>query len=208
MWAIFGTPFSEDVAMSLVNWLSFRLWSDAWSALSRQWRDRTVALHGGYRLPYPGQPFVHALRVEAWVLSDSEAPCQFELQLGGRVLEIGCGTGRIGAHIAPHCRRWTGADVSVNMLRFARRDLGALGNVNLVRLNGFDLTGVADCSQDAVYCSAVFMHLDEWDRFRYVQESLRTLRPGGRLFVDNKTKGVIGMDSRAPVRGRALTYQG
>jgi hypothetical protein len=27
-------------------------------------------------------------------------------------------------------------------------------------------------------------HLDEIDRWRYVQESFRVLRPGGRLFVD------------------------
>lgn len=102
-----------------------------------------------------------------------------------RVLELGCGAGRIGAHIAPRCLHWTGADVSSNMLAFAARDLAPLGNTSFIQLNGFDLSGIDDASYDAVYCSAVFMHLDEWDRFRYVQECLRVLRPGGRLFVDN-----------------------
>ena len=29
------------------------------------------------------------------------------------------------------------------------------------------------------------MHLDEWERFRYVLDARRVLRPGGRLYVDN-----------------------
>ena len=31
------------------------------------------------------------------------------------------------------------------------------------------------------------MHLDEWDRYAYVLEAKRMLRPGGRLLVDNFT---------------------
>jgi hypothetical protein len=36
-----------------------------------------------------------------------------------------------------------------------------------------------------VYCTVVFMHLDEWERFSYVREGFRVLRPGGRMLVDN-----------------------
>ena len=102
-----------------------------------------------------------------------------------RVLEIGCGTGRVGRHIARHCAHWTGCDVSDNMLKFARVELQGLHNIDLVKLNGYDLDGIADASHDAIYCSAVFMHLDEWDRFRYIKDALRVLRPGGRAFFDN-----------------------
>jgi SAM-dependent methyltransferase len=101
------------------------------------------------------------------------------------VLEIGCGSGRVGRFLAPHCRHWTGADVSPNMLTFLRQDLAHLPNVSAVPLNGYDLTGVADRSQDVVYCTGVFMHLDEWERYRYVLDARRVLRPGGRLYVDN-----------------------
>jgi SAM-dependent methyltransferase len=52
-------------------------------------------------------------------------------------------------------------------------------------LNGIDLDGVADASVDVVYCTGVFMHLDEWERYRYLAEAFRVLRPGGRLYVDN-----------------------
>ena len=52
-------------------------------------------------------------------------------------------------------------------------------------LNGVDLTGVHDATIDVAYCSGVFMHLDEWDRFRYVTEMRRVLKPGGRIYFDN-----------------------
>jgi SAM-dependent methyltransferase len=101
------------------------------------------------------------------------------------VLEIGCGAGRVGRFLAPHCRRWIGGDVSQNMLRFAAEALADLPNVSTVRLNGYDLSGIADASLDVVYCTGVFMHLDEWERFRYIEGARRVLRPGGRLYVDN-----------------------
>jgi SAM-dependent methyltransferase len=101
------------------------------------------------------------------------------------VLDIGCGPGRVGRHMAPRCARWIGADVSENMLRFAREALADLGNVSFVRLNGFDLTGVGDGSVDVVYCMAVFMHLEEWERYRYILEARRVLKAGGWLYVNN-----------------------
>jgi hypothetical protein len=29
------------------------------------------------------------------------------------------------------------------------------------------------------------MHLEEWDRYNYVLEARRVLRPGGRVYIDN-----------------------
>jgi ubiquinone/menaquinone biosynthesis C-methylase UbiE len=101
------------------------------------------------------------------------------------VLEIGCGVGRVGVSLAPRCARWIGADVSAEMLRHAASALAGHANVSFVHLNGVDLDGVADGSVDVVYCTGVFMHLDEWERYRYLEEACRVLRPGGRVYVDN-----------------------
>ncbi len=101
------------------------------------------------------------------------------------VLEIGCGVGRVGMVIAPLCKRWIGCDVSSNMLRHAAQRLSQHKNVSFIELSGFDLGPIADESVSLVYCTVVFMHLEEWDRFNYVLEAYRVLRPGGRVLIDN-----------------------
>ena len=101
------------------------------------------------------------------------------------VLEIGCGIGRVGRVVAPLCRKWIGCDVASNMLSLAAERLRDLPNVELKEISGYDLGGVADESVDVVYCTVVFMHLEPWDRYNYVLEAFRVLRPNGRIYVDN-----------------------
>ncbi|WP_051949354.1 class I SAM-dependent methyltransferase [Methylosinus sp. PW1] len=101
------------------------------------------------------------------------------------VLEIGAGVGRVGAALAPICKEWIGADVAENMLVHIRQRLAAFDNVRTVATSGFDLSAVPDASVDVVYSTVVFMHLEEWDRFNYIKEGFRILRPGGRMLVDN-----------------------
>jgi SAM-dependent methyltransferase len=71
------------------------------------------------------------------------------------------------------------------MLRFAAERLRDLPNIELREISGYHLQGVADGSCDVVYCMVVFMHLETWDRYNYVLEAARVLRPGGRLYIDN-----------------------
>ena len=101
------------------------------------------------------------------------------------VLEIGCGIGRVGRELAPQCRKWIGCDVSARMLNLAADRLREFPNVELVETSGYDLKPIADVSVDLVYCTAVFMHLEQWDRYNYVEEAFRVLRAGGKLYVDN-----------------------
>ncbi len=101
------------------------------------------------------------------------------------VLEIGCGIGRVRRVVAPLCRKWIGCDVASNMLSLAAERLRDLLNVELKEITGYDLTGLADASVDVVYCTVVFMHLEPWDRYNYLLEAFRVLRPNGRIYVDN-----------------------
>ena len=101
------------------------------------------------------------------------------------ILEIGCGIGRAGQVLAPLCKQWIGCNVSGNMLQHAKNRLETFKNIKLIEISGFDLSPVPDASVDLVYCTVVFMHLDEWDRYNYILEAYRVLRPGGRIFVDN-----------------------
>lgn len=101
------------------------------------------------------------------------------------VLEIGCGVGRIGRALAPRCKQWIGCDISQKMLDLAQTELFDLPNTSFVELESCDLAPISDQSVDRVYCSAVFMHLDEWDRFAYVKEAYRVLRDEGVCYFDN-----------------------
>ena len=101
------------------------------------------------------------------------------------VLEIGAGVGRVGAALAPMCRRWIATDVSEHMLRHARDRLAGFDNVETMAIDGWDLRPISSESLDVVYCTVVFMHPDEWERFNYVREAMRVLRRGGRFYVDN-----------------------
>jgi len=101
------------------------------------------------------------------------------------VLEIGAGVGRVGAVLAPICKEWIGTDVSENMLSHIKHRLAKFNNVRTVATNGFDLSEIPSESIDVVYCTVVFMHIDEWERFGYIKEGFRVLKPGGRMLVDN-----------------------
>ena len=101
------------------------------------------------------------------------------------VLEIGCGIGRVGKELASRCKKWIGCDISTNMLGHAKKRLSHLKNIELIELHESNLSPIADDSVDVVYCTVVFMHLDEWDRYEYVKEAYRVLRGGGRAYFDN-----------------------
>jgi ubiquinone/menaquinone biosynthesis C-methylase UbiE len=100
-------------------------------------------------------------------------------------LEIGCGVGRVGRVLSPFVRQWIGCDVSANMLRQAERRLMGLENTRLQEISGYDLQPIPDASVDVVYTTVVFMHLEEWDRYTYMLEAMRVLKPGGRFYCDN-----------------------
>ena len=101
------------------------------------------------------------------------------------ILEIGCGVGRVGRELIAHCRSWTGCDVSAKMLAYAEERLKGIDNIRLVLLRRGGLREFKTGSFDVVFATNMLGHLDEFDRWRYVEEAFRVLRPGGRLSIDN-----------------------
>jgi SAM-dependent methyltransferase len=101
-----------------------------------------------------------------------------------KVLEIGCGIARIGRELAPQCGEWHGADISGNMIEYARRRTQGIPNVYLHELPGSSLRIFGDNTFDCVYSSIVFMHIDKIDMFNYIREAYRVLKWGGRAYFD------------------------
>lgn len=113
-----------------------------------------------------------------------QVACALDLQAGDRVLELGCGVGRIGRELAPKVAHWEGADISANMLGVARERLQAFSNVGLTELKRSNLESLPSASFDKAYCVAVFIHMDKEDFFLYLEEIARVLKPGGLVFFD------------------------
>lgn len=124
--------------------------------------------------------FQRSARVTHEVLSDTVG-----IKGDDVFLEIGCGIGRVGKVLSPDVKKWIGADISSGMISLAKEYLSGLNNVELVELPEPNLAAIPDDSVDVVYCTVVFMHLFEWDRYKYVQEAIRVLKPGGRCYFDN-----------------------
>jgi SAM-dependent methyltransferase len=101
------------------------------------------------------------------------------------ILEFGCGVARIGLELAPRCRTWTGADLSSNMLATAAERSRELHNIRLVKLQQVGLDELESDSFDLVYSTNMLPHLDQMDRWRYVKDAFRVLRPRGRLLIDS-----------------------
>ena len=99
-----------------------------------------------------------------------------------RVLDIGCGTGRVMEHLAPWCREVHGIDISERMVAGGRERLAHLSNVQFHLGNGYDLAGFEDGSFDVVYSIVALQHMPRTVAYNYLLESNRVLTEDGVLW--------------------------
>ncbi|HLZ74050.1 class I SAM-dependent methyltransferase [Phenylobacterium sp.] len=117
---------------------------------------------------------------------------------GDRVLDIGCGNGRVAEQLAPFLKdggSYAGFDISKAGIQACRRRFQARPHMRFEHLdvwNGeYNETGkvaeadtvfpAADGTIDLAFATSVFTHMRMPAVRRYLAESARVLRPGGRL---------------------------
>ncbi len=97
-----------------------------------------------------------------------------------RVLEIGCGVGRMTRWFAESFAEVHGIDVAPEMIAQAGLRLAAYPNVALHTGSGFDLQSLPDAYFDLVFSYIVFQHVPSAAVIRnYVREAARVLKPFG-----------------------------
>jgi SAM-dependent methyltransferase len=97
-----------------------------------------------------------------------------------KVVEVGCGLGRITRAIAGRAGHVWALDVSPEMLERARNLNTELDNVEWLHGDGRSLRPVGDGCASACFSHVVFQHVpDPAITLDYVREMGRVLRPGG-----------------------------
>jgi SAM-dependent methyltransferase len=96
-----------------------------------------------------------------------------------RVLDFGCGAGRLSQALAEHADEVVGVDVSIPMLDVARKIDRTGGACRFLRNDDPDLRRFDDASFDLVFSELVLQHLPAAIIDSYLAEFMRVLRPGG-----------------------------
>jgi SAM-dependent methyltransferase len=109
-----------------------------------------------------------------------------------RVLEIGCGAGRMTRRLAALAGSVIAADVSGEMLARAGRNVASEGSVTFVELSGGGELPIPDASVDAVFSYITMQHVPEAAAQElYFAEAIRVTRPGGWVYMQFRRAGIV-----------------
>ena len=131
-----------------------------------------------YMCKWDGKPFLDAL----------------ELEGDKSVLEIGIGTGRLAAKVAPCCLKLTGIDISPKTIERSKDNLKEYNNISFVCADfiGYEFGEVFDI----IYSSLTMMHFK--DKLAVIHKVDKLLNNNGIfcLSIDKNTSQYIDMGTR------------
>ena len=96
-----------------------------------------------------------------------------------RVLDFGCGVGRLLPALAVEAEQVVGLDISPAMLDEARKNCDRLGVSNVLLAPSDDLLSLADGDFDLVHSSIVLQHIDPLRGCGIFAQLVSRVRPGG-----------------------------
>jgi SAM-dependent methyltransferase len=113
------------------------------------------------------------------------------LETGKRVLDIGCGHGRIANELARRGARVTGLDASTHFLERAHADAAAAG-VEVEYVEG-DMRALPwrDRFDAALIWYTTFGYFDEAGIEDVLRQAAAALRPGGRLLIEQINRAAL-----------------
>jgi cyclopropane fatty-acyl-phospholipid synthase-like methyltransferase len=113
------------------------------------------------------------------ILNDMTNICQGKDPKQMKVIEIGCGAGRITRALASLFGEVYAVDISGEMVAQAQKALAARPNAHVYQNNGQDLSVLPPGPYDFAFSTIVFQHIPSREViYSYVREVHRLLRPG------------------------------
>ncbi|MFZ5926890.1 MAG: methyltransferase domain-containing protein [Acidobacteriota bacterium] len=113
------------------------------------------------------------------ILTDMINICQGKDPKQMKVIEIGCGAGRVTRALAEVFGEVHAVDVSGEMVELAREALGDMPNAHVYQNSGMDLEVIPPGEYDFAFSSIVFQHIPSREIIEsYVRDVHRLLRPG------------------------------
>jgi SAM-dependent methyltransferase len=113
------------------------------------------------------------------ILTDMMNICAGKMPLDMRVIEIGCGAGRVTRALSRVFGEVYAVDVSGEMVERAKAALHDRPNAHVYQNNGQDLSVLPPGQYDFAFSTIVFQHIPSRDViYSYVREVHRLLRPG------------------------------
>ncbi len=171
-----GAPKREQMTMKL---------NEQAGAMKRDWDDRARENAKWYintvRRDQSDDEFdaTGLPEVQNFVLSDPVLKQRGDFK-SQRLLEIGCGIGRMTRHLARHFAEVHGTDVSSEMISQAHERLGHLENVHFHETSGVDFAALPSDYFDTIFSVYVFQHVPTVDVIHAnIRDALRVLKPGG-----------------------------
>jgi SAM-dependent methyltransferase len=117
--------------------------------------------------------------VEGHILTDLENICRGKDPREMKVLELGCGAGRVTRALAAIFGEVHAADVSAEMLKLASEALEGCPGVYLYQTDGATLNALGDRTFDFAFSCCVFHHISSYDVIRsYVKDVGKHVAPG------------------------------
>jgi SAM-dependent methyltransferase len=145
-------------------------------------------LAAGAALPIPpqelwlGYDYVAHGETHVRTMLDIAAQSGFAPAAGDRILDLGCGAGRMIRHLrdlAESCEIW-GTDISAPHITWCKHHLSP--PFHFATTTKVPHLPFADSSFALIYCGSLFTHIDDLAD-AWLLELRRILRPGGRLYV-------------------------
>lgn len=121
-----------------------------------------------------------------------------------RGFEIGSGEGTVARLLSDKCEWLDCNDISTSFLGRAKQNCSACKNVAFHKIDSEDLSYLRSGSYDFGFSLNVFIHLNLYDIYLYLQSIKRLLKPGGCFYFD---ACMLGEQTVALFREHAEMYR-